>query len=149
MSTKYQTLHYCPNKCLCATFETVAHVAQDWEVDALGNFIEATNDCSEVVTGPDNDNIWTCSRCGAEAEIATVRHGGTVEAPMVYIDEDGFVRISPTARVEYEWYVDDHDTGNIRIFYRAKGSDCFDQADVQRDASGKLFFEIYGIHIDL
>lgn len=58
----------CPNCGTDTTFETVAHVAQDWEVDCRGNFLEVLNDCSMVCADPDKDNIWTCRKCGAEAK---------------------------------------------------------------------------------
>lgn len=58
--------HICPN-CGNGTFITVAHVTQSWKVDAFGNFIQAVSQCDEVTHGPDNGNIWTCSKCGAES----------------------------------------------------------------------------------
>lgn len=58
----------CPNCGENTTFTTVAHVAQDWEVDSKGHFIRVIDDCSEVVADPDTENIWTCKKCGAEAE---------------------------------------------------------------------------------
>lgn len=60
------TLHVCPNGC-CAPMITVAHVAQDWKVDAFGNFLECIAD-GETVAGPDEGNIWTCDACGAECD---------------------------------------------------------------------------------
>lgn len=60
-------LHVCPNRC-GANFEVTAHVTQDWEVDAEGNFEKALNQCVEVTHGPQEDDCWECSRCGAEAE---------------------------------------------------------------------------------
>lgn len=58
--------HICPN-CGNGRFITVAHVTQSWEVDAFGNFIRAVSQCDEVTHGPDNGNIWTCSKWGTES----------------------------------------------------------------------------------
>ena len=44
------------------------HVTQDWEVDAEGNFEKALNEAVEVTHGPQDDDCWACSKCGAEAE---------------------------------------------------------------------------------
>lgn len=60
-------IHVCPNHC-DAYLNTCAHVLQDWKVDAFGNFIEEI-ETLETVHGPDNGNIWTCTECGAEAEL--------------------------------------------------------------------------------
>lgn len=56
----------CPKCGTDTTFITVAHVAQDWEVDPEGNFIRATEECCETVADPDTENIWTCTKCGSE-----------------------------------------------------------------------------------
>ena len=68
------TIHVCPNGC-DSTFSTTAHVAQDWEVDSFGNFVDNLGG-EQTIHGPDNDNIWTCLKCGAEAECieCSVRH---------------------------------------------------------------------------
>ena len=50
-------------------FCTVAHVVQTWEVDREGNFLSEIS-TDETLHGPDNDNIWTCMNCGAEAIIS-------------------------------------------------------------------------------
>ena len=60
------TIHVCPNGC-DSTFSTTAHVTQDWEVDAFGNFVNNLGG-EQTIHGPDNDNIWTCQECGSEAE---------------------------------------------------------------------------------
>ena len=59
-------LHVCPNHC-GANFEVTAHVTQDWQVDAEGNFEKALNHCVEVTHGPQESDCWECSKCGAEA----------------------------------------------------------------------------------
>lgn len=147
MSKEYLTLHYCPNRCWDATFETVAHVAQDWEVDAFGNFISTVNDCNEVVAEPDNDNIWTCRCCGAEAKTVVVRFGGTIEAPIAFILDDAIL-VSETDKAFYDYYIDDRSAPR-RVFYRAHGSNCFTAEDVQYDEHKKAFVNIYGVRVAL
>lgn len=66
-------IHVCPNGCPNATFITAAHVMQDWEVDAEGEFLKTVDECAQIDHGPHNDNIWACSRCGAEAEMIACR----------------------------------------------------------------------------
>lgn len=65
---QYKTKHICP-KCKNDKFITTAHVTQTWEVDAFGNFIKAVSECDEITHGPNDDNIWTCSKCGTESII--------------------------------------------------------------------------------
>ena len=60
--------HICP-KCGGRLFYTTAHVMEEWLVDEHGNFIETSSNCLEVDTDPDDDNIWTCARCGADGVI--------------------------------------------------------------------------------
>lgn len=57
----------CP-KCGNNTFITSAHVMQDWEVDAEGNYLDTVNGCVQVDQDPDQDNSWSCSRCGEYPE---------------------------------------------------------------------------------
>lgn len=68
--------HICPC-CGGTTFTTTAHAMQEWEVDAEGNFIKVTENCLQVTHNPDDDNIWVCTKCGAEAVI--VRDGKEME----------------------------------------------------------------------
>ncbi len=58
----------CPNGCN-SNFATTGHVIQEWEVDAFGNFVEVLNDCLETTHDADFDNIWTCTKCGAEGVV--------------------------------------------------------------------------------
>lgn len=60
--------HICP-KCGGKTFETTAHVCQSWTVNEDGDFIAVQDDCLEVTHEPDDDNIWMCIKCGAEAVV--------------------------------------------------------------------------------
>ena len=55
----------CP-KCGNTTFITTAHVTQTWLVDEDGDFIEAKSDCDEVTHAPNAEDLFTCSKCGAE-----------------------------------------------------------------------------------
>lgn len=57
----------CPNNRNHERFTTTAHVVQDWEVDSNGNFIKSVNDCVEVTSDPNIDNVWECAICGAQA----------------------------------------------------------------------------------
>ena len=57
--------HICP-VCGNDEFYTNAHVVQGWRVDSDGAFIAETENCVEVTHSPDDDDIWTCSRCGWE-----------------------------------------------------------------------------------
>ncbi len=59
----------CPNNPDHKTFETVAHVSQDWKVDETGNFLEVVDESVETVAFPNPDNTWTCCTCGAEATV--------------------------------------------------------------------------------
>lgn len=61
--------HICP-KCGNNRFITTAHVTQSWEVDENGNFIKEIS-TDEITHGPNDDNIWTCTKCGTEAIITT------------------------------------------------------------------------------
>lgn len=56
----------CPKCGKDTTFTTSAHVAQTWEVDNKGNFIDCIEDCTDVIANPDVGNIWSCTKCGAE-----------------------------------------------------------------------------------
>ena len=60
--------HICPN-CGGKKFVTTAHVMQDWIVDENGDFVSVFDNCLEVTHDPDDDNIWTCLKCGCEAII--------------------------------------------------------------------------------
>lgn len=57
----------CPKNKEHDEFITTAHVMQDWKVDSNGDFLEVINDCLQVSSKPDRDNIWQCAICGAEA----------------------------------------------------------------------------------
>jgi len=58
--------HICPNGC-GDEFYTTAHVMQEWKVDGYGNFISVEDDCLQITYAPNNDNIWACVICGADA----------------------------------------------------------------------------------
>ena len=58
----------CPNNAQHNRFITVAHVAQDWEVDCHGNF-QKVGETTETVAGPMAGNTWSCAICGVEATV--------------------------------------------------------------------------------
>lgn len=55
----------CP-KCRNSTFHATAHVTQTWLVDEDGGFIKAETNCDEVTHSPDAEDLFECSKCGAE-----------------------------------------------------------------------------------
>ena len=57
--------HVCP-VCGNRTFHATAHVVQEWLVDDDGEYIETTEECSEVDHAPDDEDIWQCSCCGLD-----------------------------------------------------------------------------------
>jgi len=57
----------CPNNIQHKEFVTTAYEMHGWKVDKNGNYIETKEECVQVVSGPQKENIWTCSICGAEA----------------------------------------------------------------------------------
>lgn len=64
----------CP-KCGCSTFYVNAHIVQGWLVDEDGDFISVTEECVETTHAPDDDDLWTCSKCGHEATGAEMEEG--------------------------------------------------------------------------
>ncbi len=56
----------CPNGCAGGKFITSASEVHDWVVDGNGNFIEDKG-CKEILHKPNDDNVWECAECGAEA----------------------------------------------------------------------------------
>ena len=56
----------CP-KCGGQEFCVTAHVTQDWIVDENGTFQRTVAECVEVLHQPDNDDVWTCNKCGFDA----------------------------------------------------------------------------------
>lgn len=59
----------CPKNPEHKRFSTVAHVMEEWEVTAEGDFVEV-RESLQTDHGPDPDNIWRCLECGAEAGVA-------------------------------------------------------------------------------
>ncbi len=55
----------CP-KCGSTTFRATAHVTRTWLVDEDGEFIKAETNCDEVTHSPDTEDLFECSKCGAE-----------------------------------------------------------------------------------
>jgi hypothetical protein len=58
---------YCPKSADHRTFETTTVVNLVVLVDEQGDYISTVYDCSQIVSGPDTDNLWNCSECGEEA----------------------------------------------------------------------------------
>lgn len=112
------TIHACPHNCENATFTTTAHIMQDWEVTAEGEFIGVATDCLEVTHRPDNDNIWTCNGCGAEAEAITC-----VKRYM----SDGSVLYTEHARLDGQ---------EPRAFFVGLGKEGLNPAKVLKDDAG-------------
>lgn len=60
----------CPKNPKHNRFVTVAHVAEDWVVNAEGHFIKVVKGNQPItVHGPHPDNTWRCLICGTEAEV--------------------------------------------------------------------------------
>lgn len=57
---------HCP-KCGNTVFHVTAHVTQTWEVDEDGDFIRSISNCDDVTHRPDDQDIWTCAKCGHDA----------------------------------------------------------------------------------
>ena len=57
----------CP-VCGSETFLVSARIVQQWKVDGDGEFMAVTEECSDIIRGPKDDDIWTCSECGHAAE---------------------------------------------------------------------------------
>lgn len=56
----------CP-KCGCTEFIVSQHVVQTVKVDANGSFIDEISSCDEVTHRADDEDIWTCAKCGYDA----------------------------------------------------------------------------------
>lgn len=67
MMDKSNKVMQCPNHCKDSTFLTAAHVMQEWEVDKNGAFLAVNEGCLQTTHGPDRDNNWRCTKCGAFA----------------------------------------------------------------------------------
>jgi ribosomal protein L37AE/L43A len=52
----------CP-KCGGERFGATAHVTQDWELDAWGQFSRSLGDCVETTHYPNEDDVWDCAQC--------------------------------------------------------------------------------------
>jgi dihydrofolate reductase len=57
-------IHVCP-KCGGRHFGVTAHITQDWVVNSQGFWEKTTEDCVEVTHRPDDNDLWSCTRCGA------------------------------------------------------------------------------------
>jgi hypothetical protein len=64
----------CPKDPNHKEFSVTAHIAQEWKVDANGEFLEVTEDCTDVTHRPDILDYFTCFECGEEAQVFN-KHG--------------------------------------------------------------------------
>lgn len=71
-SMEKKSIHVCPNGC-DSRQETVVSVLQPWSVDAEGQLLERLSANDDTISGPNNDNKWTCLECGAETELIHCR----------------------------------------------------------------------------
>lgn len=69
MSGQRRKIHVCP-ECGGTEFSTSVAVIQDWIVDRHGDFVKELDPCSDILHGPDDGNIWGCTKCGAEGVVA-------------------------------------------------------------------------------
>lgn len=56
----------CP-KCGGKHFSVIAHVTQEWEVDENESYEKTINECDVVTHTPDDEDLWTCIKCGYNA----------------------------------------------------------------------------------
>lgn len=92
----------CQNGCN-AGFSTTAHVMQLWNVDAQGSFQEVIEDCLQVTHAPDYENVWECTKCGAEGKAFYVRvdhetKQHTNPCFLLLNDEQGYTRLLTMGR---------------------------------------------------
>lgn len=60
----------CPKDKSHEGFIATAHVTEEWLMDSNGDFLEVySSDDTEVVHRPDNEDVWYCQECGADAEV--------------------------------------------------------------------------------
>ena len=86
----------CPHGCKDTTFSTSAHVAQLWEVDGSGDFINVIEDCTDTTHRPHLENIWECMVCGADAV-----DEGSKDDPGGFVDK---FHLQPNGRIEWAYY---------------------------------------------
>lgn len=61
----------CPNDATHNEFHVTVRVAQDWLVDEGGHFLECTDECSQIYSGPQSDSYYECALCGEVAEVVS------------------------------------------------------------------------------
>lgn len=59
----------CPNNPNHKEFIAVAHVSQEWTVDANGEFVSVEDDCLDVLHKPSQDDYFDCKICGMKAQV--------------------------------------------------------------------------------
>ena len=60
----------CPKNAEHQKFSVRAHVAEDWIVDAQGNFLESKG-CTDTVHHPDSSDYYQCADCGTDAKVTS------------------------------------------------------------------------------
>jgi len=139
----------CPNRC-GDEFYTSAHVVEEWKVNGLGVWIE-TSSTLETTHDPEDDNVWSCAKCGEQAFMlndaayeGSFEYGGYHFVPCRKFEEyDGdFHDVMGRARSDFPLAISTYDWGkcaySFRDFYDKSGNS---NADLFRCVeNGKLYF---------
>lgn len=105
-SMEKKSIHVCPNGC-DSRQETVVSVLQPWSVDAEGQLLERLSANDDTISGPNNDNKWTCLECGAETELIHCRAFSDSRMTFYIPDNDEephCIFVLPTRRTAPEKY---------------------------------------------
>lgn len=97
-------------------FHVTAHVTQSWLVDGEGCFKAALSDCDDVIHEPDNQDIWTCSKCGHEApgeDFEMDRY----ENPVLYTWKNYFYETIDYPLVFVKLNLTDEQVNNILLYF--------------------------------
>lgn len=68
-------------------FSVIVHIAQEWEVDENGNFLNVLQDCTDVDTSPAEAEIWQCMSCGGEHSERSIYLSETEKQDAASLDE--------------------------------------------------------------
>ena len=90
--------HIC-KKCGNDTFSVIAHVAQEWEVNERGDWIETLKDCTDIVHAPADDDVWACTKCGSDETVCLAEN----EFPVIILqaDKERLERLMNQIHVDY------------------------------------------------
>lgn len=97
-------------------FHVTAHVTQSWLVDGEGCFMEALSDCDAVTHEPDNQDLWTCSKCGHEAPGEKFEVDGC-ENPVLFTWKNYFYETIDYPLVFVKLYLSDEQVNNILHYF--------------------------------